>query len=121
METSIYRPSAKMRPPLPPPVVVALVLLVAWSAVAAPEASALSEESTLETADDLVGPGEEEGYRVRLEEGQDELDVVGASKKVTKRHGDSQVRILAPHIKHYISNFTLTLALLDMYNLYFVF
>ena len=113
METSIYRPSAKMRPPLPPPVAVALVLLVAWSAVAAPEASALSEESTLETADDLVGPGEEEGYRARLEEGQDELDVVGASKKVTKRHGDSQVRILAPHIKHYIFNFTHTLALLD--------
>ena len=92
-----------MRPPPPPmpPSAVALLLLAGWAALATPEASAFSEESTLEAlAVDLAGPGERVGYGARrLEEGQDELDVVGASRKVTKRHGDSQV--CAPNIANH--------------------
>ena len=95
-------------PPLPPVAVVAFVLFAAWVALATTEASAAREESILEAAAvDLVGPGEREGHRTRLEEGQDELDVAGAPRKVTKRHGESQVSMCAVQQKTLIHSLVL--------------
>lgn len=96
-------------PPLPPVAVVAFVVFAAWAALATPEASAAREESILEAAVDLVGPGEREGHRTRLEEGQDELDVAGAPRRVTKRHGESQVSMCAPHNANYSVSHLITL------------
>ena len=96
-----------MRPPPLPP--VAVVAIVVFAALATPEASAAREESILEAAVDLVGPGEREGHRTRLEEGQDELDVAGAPRRVTKRHGESQVSMCAPHNDNYSVSHLITL------------
>ena len=86
-----------MRPPpplLPPAAVACVLLFTAWVALATPpEASAATKEFILEAVAHLAVPGEREGHGARLGEGQDELEVVGSSRRVTKRHGDSQVRM----------------------------
>ena len=85
-----------MRPPplLPPAAVACVLLFTAWVALATPpEASATTKELILEAVAHLAVPGEREGHGARLGEGQDELEVVGSSRRVTKRHGDSQVRM----------------------------
>ena len=83
-----------MRPPPLPPAAVALVLILTWVASVRPDTLGHGEETILEAADDdLVGVGERNGRRTRSEGGHAELDAAGgAPRKVTKRHGDSQVR-----------------------------
>ena len=76
---------------------VAFVLFAVWAAtaLATSEAVAAFEESILEAAasgEPALPVVEREDYKARLEEGPDELEeVAGDTRKVTKRHGDSQV------------------------------
>ena len=78
---------------------VAFALFAVWAALVTSVAAAAFEESILEAAAAWDGGQsalpvvEREGYKARLVEGPDELEeAVGDTRRVTKRHGDSQVR-----------------------------